>query len=128
MSDVNDPMSWVEYADNDLAIARAALRRREPFAHISCFHAQQCAEKYLKAMLVAKGQRIPKIHDLIALSEQCTRVDILVAVDVKLLNTLSDHAVRSRYPGDAPTLEDAREALEIAKAVRRFARQYFGLK
>ena len=91
MSDVNDPMSWVEYADNDLAIARAALRRREPFAH-------------------------------------STKVDIRVAVDVKLLNTLSDHAVRSRYPGDAPTLEDAREALEIAKAVRRFTRQYFGLK
>jgi hypothetical protein len=37
-------------------------------------------------------------------------------------------AVLVRYPGDIPTPEDAREALEIAKTVRRFARRFLGVK
>jgi len=36
--------------------------------------------------------------------------------------------VRVRYPGDDPTPDDARAALEIAKAVRRFARQFLSAK
>ena len=43
-------------------------------------------------------------------------------------DTLSAHAVKSRYPGAKPTLEDAKEAIQIAKAVRKFARQWLGLK
>jgi hypothetical protein len=44
-------------------------------------------------------------------------------MEPKKLNDLSDYAVLTRYPGDDPTLEEARDALEIAKAVRRFARK-----
>jgi HEPN domain-containing protein len=29
-----------------------------------CFHAQQCAEKYLKALLLQAGSEPPKTHDL----------------------------------------------------------------
>ncbi len=46
----------------------------------------------------------------------------------QLLTVLTDHAVISRYPGQEPTLEEAREALAIAKAVRTFARKYLGVK
>jgi HEPN domain-containing protein len=33
------------------------------------FHAQQCVEKYLKALLVAPGLAFPRTHDLTALDE-----------------------------------------------------------
>jgi HEPN domain-containing protein len=60
-------------------------------------------------------------------SDQCAKNGIIVAIDARLLNTLADHAVRSRYPGDEPTLDDAREALKIARMTRRIARKLLGL-
>lgn len=62
---MTDPLSWVERADEDYALARSALRRKKPLAYGVCFHSQQCAEKYLKAMLVSKRQRFSKVHDLL---------------------------------------------------------------
>jgi hypothetical protein len=34
----------------------------------------------------------------------------------------------TRYPGDEPTIEETKDAIEIAKSVRQFARAYMGLK
>ena len=45
-----------------------------------------------------------------------------------MIHTLSDYAVRVRYPGDDPTPDEAREALTIAKAVRRFARKFLNVE
>ncbi len=43
---------WVEKAEGDFATARRELRaRKDPNYDAACFHAQQCAEKYLKACL-----------------------------------------------------------------------------
>jgi len=128
MSDINDPLSWVERAEEDYLMARSALRRRKPFTYSACFHAQQCAEKYLKAILVSKGMAFAKVHDLLLLSSQCEKAGVLVAIEAKQLSTLSDYAVRVRYPGDDPTPDEAREAVEIAKAVRRFVRTFLGVK
>lgn len=128
MSDINDPLSWVERAEEDYLMARSALRRRKPFTYSACFHAQQCAEKYLKAILVSKGVAFAKVHDLLLLSGQCEKAGVLVAIEAKQLSTLSDYAVRVRYPGDDPTPDEAREAVEIAKAVRRFVRTFLGVK
>lgn len=44
------------------------------------------------------------------------------------LNTLNDYSVQVRYPGENPTVEDAREALRIAKKVRSFVRKFLGVK
>lgn len=128
MSDVNNPLSWVERAEEDYLMARSALRRRKPFTYSACFHAQQCAEKYLKAILVSKGVAFAKAHDLLLLSEQCEKAGVLVTIEAKQLSTLSDYAVRVRYPGEDPTPDEAREAVEIAKTVRCFVRRWMGLK
>lgn len=128
MSGVNDPLSWAARAEEDYALAASALRRKQPLTYGACFHAQQCAEKYLKALLVARQVKFSKVHDLLVLHNQCSKAGILLAIDVKDLNTLSDYAVRTRYPGDNPTPDEAREAFEIAKSVRRFARRSLGIK
>ncbi len=128
MSDATDPRVWAEYAEEDYAMARMALRRKQPLTHSACFHAQQCAEKYLKALLVAKGEIFPKTHDLVTLNNLCTRAGILLGVDSAQLHTLSLYAVQARYPDEELILDEAKEALETTKAVRRFARQLLGLK
>ncbi len=52
MSDPTDPLAWVDRAEEDYLLARFALRRKKPLTYGACFHAQQCAEKYLKAILI----------------------------------------------------------------------------
>jgi HEPN domain-containing protein len=128
MNSEDNPLAWVGKAEEDYAMARTSLRRKQPIPYGACFHAQQCAEKYLKAMLVARSKPFPKTHDLIQLSGLCAQAGILVEIDNKRLNTLSDHAVRVRYPGANPSVQDARAALETAKAVRKFARKFLNVK
>ena len=41
--------SWIRKAENDLKNIRASLVRADPAWDKVCFHAQQAAEKYLKA-------------------------------------------------------------------------------
>lgn len=61
------------------------------------------------------------------LNNLCREHGILTEISESLLGTLSLHAVVSRYPGEEPTLEEAREAVEIAKIVRKFARKWLGM-
>jgi len=124
----NDPLAWAAYAEEDYATAQSALRARKPRLITACFHSQQCAEKYLKALLLTRIGDFPKTHDLIHLNELCRANGILTEFSEAMLGELSLHAVASRYPGEEPTLEEARRSLEIAKIVRRFARKWLGVK
>ena len=128
MSEINNPLAWVERADEDLAITRSALRRKKPLICPACFHAQQCAEKYLKAVLIARNAAFPKTHDLLMLATLCDEVGVFIPVEAKALNTLNDYSIQVRYPGGNPTLEDAQDALKIAKSVRHFVRKLMGMK
>jgi HEPN domain-containing protein len=127
MSEAVNPLAWIERAEEDYTIARSALHRKIPLIYPACFHAQQCAEKYLKAILLANFVPFPKTHDLLMLSSLIEEAGILVPVEKKALNLLNDYSVRVRYPGDSPSVEDAREALQIAQSVRRFVRKLFAL-
>jgi HEPN domain-containing protein len=93
-----------------------------------CYHAQQAAEKYFKALLIAQGIEFPKTHDLLILNQLCVSHGILTAFDEDSLDFLSAFAIRVRYPGVEPNIEEARKAIAIAKTVRKFARQWLGLK
>ena len=127
MTEVNDAGAWAASAEEDFVLARTALQRKQPLVSGACFHAQQCAEKYMKALLISKGADFPKTHDLLMLNNLCTMTGILLEIDPKQLNTLTDYAVRTRYPGEGPSAEDAREAIELAKLVRRFSKKFLGL-
>jgi HEPN domain-containing protein len=123
MSAQTDPLAWVARAEEDYALARSAWRRKVPLIYGVTFHAQQCAEKYLKALLVARGQAFPRTHDLAAVGDLCLRQGIIIPVHQDALERLTAYAVQVRYPGESPTLDEAREAFQIAQAVRRFARK-----
>ena len=128
MSDPSDPSSWVEYAEEDLVMAQSALRRRKPLTTPSCFHSQQCAEKYLKAILVSQEIEFPKTHDLLILDTLCTDRGIFTGFTKEDLGRLSGYAVHTRYPGNQPTPDEAKDALNIAKKIRHFARTFLGLR
>jgi HEPN domain-containing protein len=89
---------------------------------MACFHAQQCAEKYLKALLVRAGQPYPRTHDLRALLQLCEAAGTTLPVDRERLDELSGHAVSARYPGEGPSVSDAGEALKTVRQLRRAAR------
>ena len=128
MSAVTDPLGWAAKAEEDYAVAQLVLKPRKPLTSISCFHSQQCVEKYLKAILVLHRRDFPKTHDLDKLKNLCEEVGVLIPVSSDPLVLLNRYAVEKRYPGNEPTLQDARDALGTAKRVRKFARKLLGLK
>ena len=53
---------------------------------------------------------------------------IIIGLPEDDLDALSRFAVATRYPGAKPTIEDAKEAISLARAIRKFSRAYLGLK
>lgn len=67
---------WAAKAEGDYAIVERESRVRDnPNYDGICFHAQQCAEKYLKARLSEADIGFAKIHDLVALLNQALEVE-----------------------------------------------------
>ena len=120
---------WVEKAEGDFATARRELRvRQAPNYDAVCFHAQQCAEKYLKACLQEADIPFGRTHNLLTL------LDLLLPVEPALgtlrphLQVLTVFAVSVRYPGESADKAEAREALNLCRAVRRCLRLHLGLE
>lgn len=116
----------VEKAEEDIANAEYTLTLREgcPLGTV-CFHAQQCAEKYIKALLTLHSVPFPKTHDLPELLLQTPKeVGLgLQPADVVVINRYS---VEARYPGDWEpiTRVDAEEAVALARKVREAVRSH----
>jgi HEPN domain-containing protein len=89
-----------------------------------CFHAQQCVEKYLKAMLVMRQIGFTRTHDLRILM-QLVPPTIGVDLDTAEQDRLTRFAVATRYPGEEEpiSLAEARQAVRVAKRVRRDVRR-----
>ncbi len=90
----------------------------------ACFHTQQCAEKYLKALLVFHEVDF-QTHDLVLL-ENLVR-EISPGLKGIPLHTLNRYSIEARYPGDweAITRAEAEKAIVVAKWVRDAVRSAF---
>lgn len=110
---------WLEKARRDRAVVERELAFATPFTDVACFHAQQAAEKYLKAYLVWYGIGFPKTHaveDLVLLAAQRERAFEGLRDTAA---TLTPYAVEARYPEfEEPLLEDAHRALEVVTKIR----------
>jgi len=119
---------WIEKAEQDYRTAEREMRvHKAPSYDVICFHAQQCAEKYLKALLVQQQIPFRLIHDLEVLLGLAVPLspDLNAIRDKCLL--LNDYAVEFRYPGQSATKEEARAAIEAMRAVRALIRPKLGL-
>lgn len=111
---------WLQKAEEDLAAAHYLLSGGTPFANAACFHAQQAAEKFLKAFLVWHQVEYPKTHDLDELLDLVARVDESLAGSLRNCTSLTDYAVDMWWPGDFPEASpaDAVDAVKLAEEVR----------
>ena len=119
---------WVEKAEGDFQTAEREMRaRKAPNYDAVCFHAQQCAEKYLKAFLIHRQIPFRPIHDLEVLLGLITPTNTDFESLRDLLLLLNDYAVDIRYPSEFATKDEARAAVKAMRTVRAFMRQKLGL-
>lgn len=120
MSDRTDASAWVRKAEHNLVALDSISSGDDPPWDIVVFHAQQAAEKFLKALLVLRGHQPPKTHDLPRLLALCASEAPELAAFADDCFFLSPLAVRSRYPGDEPETarEDAERGAQIARRIR----------
>lgn len=117
---------WVDKAENDLRTASYTLTMPEDCpTDTVCSHAQQCVEKYSKALLTLLGIEYPQTHS----------VDILVSLlppgsrpslSADEQDRLTEYATVTRYPGDYEpiSLTEAEEAVDTARRVRESMRKH----
>ncbi len=116
---------WVDKAEEDWSVLNRELRaRKSPGLSAVCFHAQQCAEKYLKGRLQEAMIGFPRTHDLLSLLTLAVAVEPSWTHLQSALDTLNDYAVNFRYPGHNATRDDAKKLCQL---VRNTIRPALGL-
>lgn len=121
-----DPQSWYTRGEADLKLARRALAPEDPLPELAAYHAQQCAEKYLKGFLVARAVSFRFVHDLGYLVHLCQASSPGFVTLEDAAFALSGYATEARYPREdevACTLEEATEAIRLAEHIRQFVLQ-----
>ena len=120
---------WVEKAEGDRASALREVRaRKNPNYDAACFHAQQCIEKYLKAVLQAENRSAPKTHDLSRLLDVCLDKYPLWAGLRPDLEALTEYAVAYRYPGSSADREIAKQVVKKMTRICAELRRALGLE
>ena len=122
---LNVARQWVAKAENDLKNAAHTVRLKTDCpTDTVCFHAQQCVEKYLKALLVLNGidfSRTHQISTLLALLPAQVRPSLTREEQ----DRLTEYAVTTRYPGDYDPIsrEEAQAAVQLARRLRNQVRR-----
>lgn len=110
-------VAWLRKARSDEIALDASLNAGAPDA--ACFHAQQCAEKYLKALLIHVEITFPFTHNLVKLTRICAAKYPPFFSLVPIVEPLTPYAVELRYDAEFwPTTESAKEARLAALAVK----------
>ncbi len=117
---------WLAKADNDLktAVHTLTLGKACPTDTV-CFHAQQCIEKHIKALLVCRATPFPKTHDIGRL-RALLPPRLRPKLDRNRVDRLTEYATVMRYPGAGSdlSLAEARKAVAVARRVRREVRKH----
>ncbi|MBM4037334.1 MAG: HEPN domain-containing protein [Planctomycetes bacterium] len=118
---------WVGKAEGDLAVARREMATAEPVYHVICFLAQQCAEKYLKAVLEENCIPFTKTHDLVLLHD--LNGGLLPDLDSwrGRMATFGPFGIAVRYPFTHAEKQEAEDSMAVAEAVRAAVRKKLSL-
>jgi HEPN domain-containing protein len=122
-------LEWIEKAEADFATAiRESRARKYPNFDAVCFHAQQCVEKYLKAILIDNQKGFSKTHDLEFLLDELLPVYPTMEAARSDFQILTQYAVQYRYPGESADKDEATETIKILKRIRTELRLLVGLQ
>lgn len=111
---------WLEVADLDLGAAeRMMVDNPASYGYLIAFACQQAVEKYCKGVILAQGNRFPRVHDLPELLDRLGSAYTFTSQELDDADKLADYAVQTRYPPNTRiTLAEMREALRIARHFR----------
>lgn len=120
---------WLRKAEGDLRASEVMIGADLEDWFAAAFHAQQAAEKFLKAFLVRHQIPFPKTHDLNQLLNLTVKADGSLKTESASAAMLTPFGVEFRYPGeevaDRETAEDAlREARRVREAVLKRLNDY----
>jgi len=112
----SSPGEWISHAESDLKLAQLAVGDPDIRAGQVCFHAQQAAEKAIKAVLLSREVEFPLTHDLEELVEIAEGSGLRLPEDITQVGLLTPYAVETRYPGywAEITQADVDEAIRLA--------------
>ncbi|MFH0766113.1 MAG: HEPN domain-containing protein [Calditrichota bacterium] len=125
MKQDNEATKLIRLAERDWAAFRVLRDSDEVDASTAFFHAQQCVEKCLKAVLVFHKQRVPKIHDLLGLVELVGKFTAIPVSDSDL-NSLTPYAVEFRYNEVDFYTIDNKFATWIVETIFTWAKEVIG--
>ncbi len=120
MSALDQPhAAWVAKAEADLLNIDNNLAAQDVPWDTVCFHAQQAAEKFLKAFLVARGEKPPRTHDLVALLGRCADHDGELQALADDCQRPTAYAVGARCPLDLSGSLDEDDGRAMNAAARK---------
>jgi len=131
---------WLTMAKDDLRLAQDAVNNRY---ELLCYHCQQASEKALKAVLIQQSGKYPKTHSMDELiceieSMPCSIPDTIkdaarmsspyrrksmfpfkfpFHLSPSVSVSLTDHAEKTRYPGEYLPLDEQAYTHAIQKAI-----------
>lgn len=123
---------WLEKAEEDLRASEVLLDSNLEDFESAGFHAQQAAEKFIKAMLVRHQIPFPKSHNIALLRKLMAQADKGLAEKLSPADSLTPYGVEFRYPGELERVsrDQGLQAIQLAKQVRKEAtshlKEYFG--
>ena len=95
-----DSKAWLAKAQADLGAGAHELTALPPFTADAVFHAQQAAEKAMKAFLAWHDVPFRKTHDLAEIGHQCANIDSALESLLMRASVLTQYAWKFRYPGE----------------------------
>jgi HEPN domain-containing protein len=115
---------WISFAEDDIRMAEVAIKLKSNVPYrIIAFHAQQSAEKYLKAYLVSQNVDFPYTHSITTLLKLCDKYALQIK-EIQDADLLTPYAITARYPGqdERVTKGETLKAIAMAKKVRQMVR------
>jgi HEPN domain-containing protein len=120
---------WLNAAQDDLRVM-ARIVTDESLTHMVAFHAQQCIEKSLKAIMEQYELGHIRIHNLARLLE-IVRPRMALNTEAVLIEKLDKLYIDARYPAELgllpngkPTLVDARQFYDLAQEIHTAVRTH----
>ena len=123
---------WLSQADEDLRWAKHLAK--EGAYHLSCFLAQQVAEKALKAFLYAQGEEVVLGHSVERLCAAAGQYRSEFKEKARRWTILDGYYIPTRYPNGLPdgipahvyTEDAAQGAVALAEETVFFIHQFLG--
>lgn len=107
----SDYQDWLKRAEDDITVIQRLIPYNYTPCNIVCYHAQQYAEKIVKAKILELNGNFNYVHDIVVLLADFIRTPQITKA-IQYARILNRYAICTRYPSDIPFEADEVEAEE----------------